>query len=113
MKAKTRTDVVTLLGSVLVKLGRRDLRAVASRLEDARLSLFEIATWRGAPIDVLQRNAGTSLPGVSNLTTLVTAAMTRVAKNDLQGGYQRVAEAQDMTKKMLAVQDLRRGRVEC
>jgi hypothetical protein len=103
-----KVELMTQLGSVLVRVGHRDLAGASFRLTEASAMLRRIVERRGKSLETPVPKVGSA--GVANLTALVVAAITRISKNDLQGAYERICESIVMVRRLTELQEARRQR---
>lgn len=109
-----KSDIMIVLGSVLVRVGHRDLAASASKLRDAALLVEGMAMQPGTggrkvkPIEKVPTREVSDAAGPSALTALIVAAIAKIAKNDFQGAWRKITEAESMVRYLANLQAERR-----
>lgn len=96
---------MTMLGSVLVKVGHGDMRSATARVLRARVALENMSEGR---LITLGRYESSMPVAEGNLTALIVGAISRISKNDLQKAYARVGESLAMVRKLAELQESRR-----
>jgi hypothetical protein len=107
MTMQRKSDATVLLGSALVALGHRNFVRAGDHLRRSGLMIEHIAAQKGIVLDAEpwpELTYGT----VSGMTALLVAAITSIAKNNLQDGYIKVRDAGVMLGKMVEQHNARR-----